>query len=437
MSPEDPIVPLIEQMVVNAYPSTAPGAALLLVRQGEVLYRRGIGLANLEHQVPMMPYMPFCLASLTKPITATAVLMLVEAGRLALTDSLTDLLPDYPSGMAPITVEHLLTHTSGIPEFSEIPEWWAVHRQEVTVDQLIDLFKHHPHSFAPGTRWSYCNSGYILLGAIIEKVSGKSYRDFLDEHMFSPLGMMHTCYEPIPGRVIPGMVSGYTKTPDAYLHAEYFSTSHFFAAGGLVSTADDLARFCTALCTGNLLNAETLRRMWTPTRLPDGASTHYGCGWWVSTCQERPVMEHYGIRPGYANQLLVLPDDNILVIVLSNDDGNLNQTEHLAVEMAALALGNPYQPPARFPFSSDELSHFAGDYTTSEGKHLVVVSEAGKLVMQGTPEERFALQPLSPLEFFFPEIPESRLVFSQKKDRITGFLWSPRRGMPLHARKTE
>jgi len=437
MSQPDPVVHPIEQMVVNAYPSTAPGAVLLLVRQGEVLYRRGIGLANLEHQVPMTPDMPFCLASLTKPVTATAVLMLVEAGRLALTDSLTHLLPDYPSGKAPITVEHLLTHTSGIHEFSEIPEWWAVHRQDVSLDQLIDLFKDHPHPFAPGTQWSYCNSGYILLGAIIEKVSGKSYRDFLADHIFSPLGMVHTCYEPTPGRVIPHMVSGYTGTPDAYLHAELFSNSHFYAAGGLVSTVDDLARFCTALRSGKLLKAETLRRMWTPARLPDGAQTRYGCGWWVSTCRGRPVMEHYGIRPGYANQLLVLPDDDILAIVLSNNDGKLNQTEQLAVEMAALALRNPYQPPARFPLSSTALSHFAGTYTTSEGKVLTVGEEVGQLMLQATSEERFALQPLSPLEFFFPESPESRLLFSRAEDRVTGFLWTPRRGMPLHVRRTE
>lgn len=135
--------------------------------------------------------------------------------------------------------------------------------------------------------------------------------------------------------------------------------------------------------------------------------------------------------------MLVLPDDKILAIVLSNDEGKLNSTEQLAVEMAALAHRNPYQPPACFPVSPTELSHFTGEYTTSDGKLLAVVYEAGQLVLQGTPEERFTLRPLSPLEFFFPEIPESRLVFSRAEDHITGFLWSPRRGIPIHAGKTE
>ena len=437
MSQPDPIVQPIEQMVINAYQEGAPGAAILLVKHGQILYRKGIGLANLEHQVPLTPDMPFRLASITKPITATAILMLVEARRLALTDLLTDLLPDYPMGETPITIEHLLTHTSGIAEYSELPAWWAVHRQDVNVDQLIDLFKDQLKAFAPGTRWSYCNSGYVLLGAIIEKISGKSYGDFLADHIFSPLEMMHTSYEATQGCIIPHMASGYTRTPTAYLHSEYFSNTHLYAAGGLVSTLDDLARWYTALCNGKLLNKESLRRMWTPSLLADGTSTRYGYGCWVSTCQGRPVVEHYGFIPGYANQLLVLPDDDILVILLSNEDGRLNQTEQLAVEMAALALGKPYQPPAPFPVSSTELSDVAGSYTTSEGMVLTVGEEAGQLILQGTPEERFALRPLSPLEFFFPEIPESRLVFSRVQDRVTGLLWSPRRGMPLHAVRTE
>ncbi|MDD1707863.1 MAG: beta-lactamase family protein, partial [Methanoregulaceae archaeon] len=253
----------IEQMVVTAYQEGAPGAAMILVKNGQILYRKGIGLANLEHQVPLTPDMPFRLASITKPVTSTAVLMLVEAGRLALTDSLTDLLPDYPMGETPITIEHLLTHTSGIAEYSELPVWWAVHRQDVSVDQLIDLFKDQPKAFAPGTRWSYCNSGYVLLGAIIEKISGKSYGDFLADHIFSPLGMIQTSYEVTPGSIIPHMASGYTKTPDGYRHSEYFSNTHLYAAGGLVSTLDDLGRWYTALCNGKLLNKESLRRMWT------------------------------------------------------------------------------------------------------------------------------------------------------------------------------
>ena len=432
----DDISKSVEQMVANAYPGVAPGAAILLVKKGQVLYRKGTGLANLEHQVPLTPDMPFRLASLTKPFTSTAILMLVETGKLALTDPLNSLLPDYPMVEATITPEHLLTHTSGLPDYTELPEWLTIHRQDVSVDQLIDVFKTRPKIFAPGTRWAYCNSGYVLLGAIIEKISGKSYGEFLAEHIFAPLKMARTSYEATGSRVIPQMVSGYSKAHDAYIQAEYLSYSQIYAAGGMVSTLDDLARWFAALRAGKLLTAETLRKMWAPYILADGTSTRYGYGWWLSECQGRSVVEHYGLLPGYVNYLLALPDDDILVIVLSNDDGKLNQVEQLAVEMAALTLGNPYQPPAAVPLSSTELRAFEGNYTSSDGKLLTLVDESGQLILRNDLGQFFALQPRSQLEFFLPENPESRLVFSRRQNIVTRLEWLPRRGMSIQAQKT-
>ena len=430
------LVKRIEQMVVNSCPDTAPGSAILLVKNGQVLYRRGIGLANLEHLVPLAPDMPFRLGSITKPITATAILMLVEAGELALTDPISLLLPDYPMGETPITPEHLLTHTSGIPNYTELSEWFAVHRQDFSVDQLIDVFRTHPKAFAPKTRWAYSNSGYILLGAIIEKISGKSYGEFLADRIFTPLKMSDTSYESTTSRVIPHMAGGYSPGPGAYLHAEYLSYTQVHAAGGLVSTLDDLARWFTALRDGNLLAEETLRKMWTPYLLSDGTSARYGYGWWLGEWQGHRVAEHYGSLPGYAAQLLSLPDDDILVIILSNDEGKLNLTEQLAVEMAAMTLGKPYQPPAAILLPTPELRQVAGTYTTGDGLQLTLADEAGQMVLQLSSGERFKLQPYSPREFFFPEIPASRLVFSRRQNLVTGLTWLPRRGIPVHAQKT-
>ena len=147
-------------------------------------------------------------------------------------------------------------------------------------------------------------------------------------------------------------------------------------------------------------------------------------------------MEHYGLLPGYVNYLLALPDDDILVIALSNDDGKLNQVEQLAVEMAALALGNPYQPPASVPLSAAELSGFEGNYTTSDGMSLTLVDESGQLILRTALEQSFSLKRQSQLEFFLPENPESRLVFSSRQNIVTGLKWLPRRGMPIHAQKT-
>ncbi len=433
---EDGISESVDQMVAKTFQVAAPGAAILLVKKGPVLYRKGIGLANLEHQVPLKPDMPFRLASLTKPFTSIGILMLVEAGKLALTDPLNRLLPNYPMGEATITIEHLLTHTSGIPDYTELPEWLAVHRQDVTVDQLIDVFKTRPKAFAPGTRWMYCNSGYVLLGAVIEKISGKSYGEFLAERIFKPLAMSCTFYEANTSRVIPQMVSGYSKVSNAYMQAEYLSNSQLYAAGGMVSTLDDLARWFAALRTEKLLKIETLRKMWTPFLLPDGTSTRYGYGWWVSEYQGRLVVEHYGLLPGYATYLLTLPDDDIIVIVLSNDEGKLNHVEQLAVEAAALALGNPYQPPSFIPLSKTQLREFEGNYSTSDGTSLTVVDESGKLAFRTELGPVFAILPRSQLEFFLPQSPESRVIFFRRQNIVTGLAWVPRRGIPLHAQKT-
>jgi CubicO group peptidase (beta-lactamase class C family) len=339
-------------------------------------------------------------------------------------------------GDATITLEHLLTHTSGIPDYTELPEWWAIHRQDVNVNQLIDVFKKKPKAFAPGTNWTYSNSGYILLGSIIERFSEKSFGEFLTERIFEPLNMSNTSYESSANHIIPQMVSGYSNESNAYIHPEYLSYSHLYSAGGIVSTLDDLQHWFNALHAGKLLSAETLRKMWTPYLLADYASTHYGYGWWLSKCQGRPVVEHYGLLPGYVNYLLALPEDDILVILLSNDDGKLNQLEQLAVETAALTLGHPYQSPAPFKLSNLELSHFEGNYTTSDGMKLTLVAESGQLTLRTPLGQRFILQPQSQSEFFLPENPESRLVFFNTQNLVTGLKWLPRRGMPMQAQKT-
>jgi D-alanyl-D-alanine carboxypeptidase len=307
--------------------------------------------------------------------------------------------------------------------------------QDVSVNQLIDLFKDAPRTFAPGERWSYCNSGYILLGAILEQVTGISFADFLGKHMFKPLEMRSTFLETAQRSIIPRLVDGYTRTLSGYLPAEYFSPTHFYAAGGLISTLEDLARWFAALSTGDLLCPETLNRMWTPFRLADGRSTRYGYGWFLSECQGQPVVEHHGSLPGCANYLLALPEDDILVIVLSNEDVRLNLVERLTLEIAALTLGKPYHPAALIPLSSAELGRFAGTYLSPDGMQLILTTEAGQLILQTSSGDRFFLAPRSPQEFFFPEIPESCLIFLGTEDVVTGLDWLPRRGMSVHALK--
>ena len=208
-------------MLASAYASDRPGAAALVARDGEIVFLDAIGMADLELVVALAPDMVFEIGSITKQFTATAIMMLGEEGKLSVSDPITRHLPDYPSYGDDITIEHLLTHTSGIVSYTGIPGYMNTEvRKDLTVQQLIDVFKDLPVEFAPGERYAYNNSGYILLGAIIEAASGKSYDEYLSEHIFEPLGMKDSYYG-CSSCIIPRRASGYGGGGEGYTNQQY------------------------------------------------------------------------------------------------------------------------------------------------------------------------------------------------------------------------
>src|ERR1051325_6201989 len=220
----------IDELMSKAYPPDGPGASIIVIKEGRTLLRKGYGMADMELGVKVEPDMVFRLGSITKQFTAVSILMLAEQGKLSLSDDLTKFFPDFPTHGRTITVEHLLTHTSGIKSYTSIPAWLSMWRKDMTVAELIDLFKNEPADFEPGTQWLYNNSGYILLGAIIEKVSGMTYEQFLQKNIFDPLGMKHTFYGSAT-RVIPRRVPGYTRSREGVIqNAEYLSMTQPYAA---------------------------------------------------------------------------------------------------------------------------------------------------------------------------------------------------------------
>src|ERR1051325_2875224 len=230
----------IDELMSKAYPADGRVASIIVVKEGRTLLRKGYGMADMELGVKVEPDMVFRLGSITKQFTAVSILMLAEQGKLSLTDDITRFFPDFPAKGRTITVEHLLTHTSGIKSYTSIPAWLTMWRKDMTVAELIDLFKNEPADFEPGTQWLYNNSGYILLGAIIEKVSGMTYEQFLQKNIFDPLGMKHTFYGSAT-RVIPRRVPGYSMSREGLRNAEYLSMTHPYAAGALISNEDDMA----------------------------------------------------------------------------------------------------------------------------------------------------------------------------------------------------
>lgn len=259
--------------------------------------------------------MVFRLGSMTKPFTAAAIMLLADEGKLDVTDDITRFLPDYPTQGKTITIENLLTHTSGIKNDTDIPSFVDNVTADLSVQQLIDFFKDEPLGFDPGSRYAYSNSGYVLLGAIIERISGLSYASFMAQHIFEPLGMTHTAYEGHE-RGIAKRVEGYNRDRKAMP----LSMTQPYAAGALVSTVDDLARWNAAIAAGKLLRPETWRQVFTPYTLKNGKTTSYAYGWLIGEVKGRQTVEHGGAIPGFSSYLIRLPQEKIFVSVLTNND---------------------------------------------------------------------------------------------------------------------
>ena len=391
----------LDRIFAEAYPATGPGAAVIVVRDGKPVLRKGYGLANVELSVPIAPEMVFRIGSVTKQFTAAAILKLVEAGKLSLSDEIGRFLPDFPARGGKITIERLLNHTSGIKSLTGMPSWRTHTREDWTPAQLIAFFQNEPLEFEPGTRWKYNNSGYTLLGAIIEKVSGKKYEDFLAEAIFRPLGLEHTRYGS-DAPIIPGRVEGYLRTRGGIVNAPYLSMTLPYSAGALVSTVDDLARWQAALDKDGFLSAESRRRMWAPVTLPDGTATRYGFGWGIWSYEGHAVVEHGGAINGFVSANMRWPDDRIYVAVLSNAIGPGSDPRMLALRAASLATGIPADDRKAVTLAPAALELYTGVFKDSDGDNWVVRRKGNRLEVEAGPSssEVFA-SPACPDCFFY------------------------------------
>lgn len=326
-----------------------PGMSVCIVRHGNVLLAKGYGSANHELSVPATDHTVYELASLTKPFTATAVMMLVEEDKLSLQDALTKYFPTAPSTWEYITVGQLLSHTSGFGDFFSMADFrsnagFAWSRGYSPAEILPLVFK-VPILFAPGAKWSYSNIGYYILGFIIEKVSGQSYEEFLQQRIFKPLRMTET-RRMSRSDIIPGRASGYTWENGILKNATYTSVTWAFSEGGIVSSVSDLAKATAGLFGDKLLKKTTLDSMWQPHRLNDGTSAGYGMGWNIGSDPKRHQIYHSGNKPGFASIVRHYPDEALTVVVLLNVDNQLAEGANgdvgaISHEVAACFLDSP------------------------------------------------------------------------------------------------
>lgn len=411
----------IDALLVRNFPEDAPGVAVLVARGDTVLYRGARGRADVAAGTPLKPEHRFRIGSVTKQFAAAGVLKLVEAGKVALDDPLSKYVPGYPNGDN-ITVLQLLNHTSGVKSYTGIPGYMAGPiRNDLTTAQLVDVFKDQPVDFAPGTQWAYNNSGYVLVGAVIEAASGMPWHEYLRIAFFEPLGMRDTGDGHDPA-IVAKQVAGHTHDGTKPVPAMSLSMTQPHAAGALVSNVDDLLRWNRALHEGRVLKSETYRRMITPEGKAAGPNANYGFGLVADTVRNRPQLQHGGGIFGFSTQLSYLPGPDITVVVLENADTSPGRERPSAVarRLAAIALGAPY--PASTPIAVDAaaLKAMEGVYRFDATTTRTLRVVDGKLTAQRSGSVRSALVPIATDEFLYEDGFNRMTLQRDPAGRITG-----------------
>jgi len=389
-----------------------PGAAVLAVKEGKVILRKAYGMANLELGVPMKPEMVFRIGSITKQFTAASILMLVEEGRISLNDEITKFIPDYPTRGNKITIHHLLNHTSGIKSYDELQKVHANLKKDFKPYEFIDTFKNERLDFKPGEQFKYSNSGYFLLGIVIEKVSGKTYEEFIIKRVFEPLGMRNSYYDS-HSCIIPNRAAGYQPAKNGFINADYFSITWGYAGGALLSTADDLWIWIRALYSGKVVSPNHLQLMTTPTKYAGGKIQNYGYGFWLKPLFNEKKVDHNGGIFGFLTYVLYLPQKDIFVTVLTNALIVID-APFMGQWTAALLCGKDVKRKKAVTLDTKILDEIVGVYEISKGLDRTITREGNKLFSQKTNKRKLEVFASSETEFFYKD---SFSHFSIERDK--------------------
>jgi CubicO group peptidase (beta-lactamase class C family) len=368
-------------------------------------------MADVELGAPVGADSIFRIGSVTKQFTAAAVMRLVEAGKISLDATVQTYVPDFPVKEWPVTVRHLLTHTSGIWSYTDDEKFMGRDSSlELTPAELVATFADRPLEFEPGTKFRYSNSAYYLLGVVVEKASGKPYASYVQDELFAPLGLSHTRYESNVD-IIPGRAQGYTIKDGKLANDKPIGADVPGAAGSLLSTASDLVRWEIALSGGKVVKPESYTQMTTPAVLSGGKPTHYGFGLGIDDWEGRRRVSHGGGIFGFTSMLLTLPDDGITVAVLSNSDA-MNPGK-VADVVARLALGLTVFEPKDLALTPADIARFSGEFAF-EGIPLEIrlFERDGKMWGQATGQSETRLLYQGDGEFRASFDPEVKFVFA-------------------------
>jgi CubicO group peptidase (beta-lactamase class C family) len=398
--------------------------AVLVAKDGKIIFRKGYGYADVERKIPYTPETQHEVASITKMFTSMAALKLRDQGKLKLTDSICNYLDDCPDAWKPVTVQHLMRHTSGIPDYEEKLELGSEKHVEFMrkPDSTAIIFadaKKLPLDFKPGEKFHYSNSGYVVLSYLIEKVARKPFNEFVTKTLLKPAGMKESGLfgrNTFPKKLAPGYTHGdlsweivLAGAPLTAGHLKKLPQIALTPPAGdaaLYSTVDDLYRWSVVMDGGRLVSAEEVAEVFTPGL--DG----YGYGWFIDRGFERKRVWHTGGLPGYASDFVKFPDDKVTIVLFSNVERT--RLSRIRRDISAIVFGKPYDMPVRgnvVKLSADQFAKFVGDYKMSDGAILTIGSEPDNL--SARIKDRFfaGLIPMSETEFYFP-LAEGKAIFT-------------------------
>lgn len=386
--------------------------SVLIAKDGKILLSKGYGMANYSDQVPNTPHTKFKLASVSKQFTALAIVMLQEKGKLSVADKLSKYIPDYPKGDS-ITIHHLLTHTSGIPDFTSLPVFDSIMTRTLTLEQEINLFKYKSLDFKPGSKFSYSNSGYLLLSYIIERSSGKKFGAFMKENIFDPVGMKNTgLYD--NREVLQHVAQGYTEEGENLVNAQYIDMSIPSGAGALYSTVEDMYLWDRALYTEKLVSKTSMEQISTP------FLDNYGYGWSIADFAKHKWMFHTGGIQGFATVMNRFPDDDMCIVILKNVDSQKLFSANKIIR--CVMFGEKYELPVERKIAAvDKKAYekFKGEYELMPGFVMTISTEEGKIYAQATNQPRLELYPEAECLYFSKAV-DAQIEFTKdKKGNIT------------------
>ncbi len=421
---------LIDSIMEANYSEDGPGAAIVVVKDHQLLFQSGYGQADLDQAVQITAETKFRIGSITKQFTSVGIMMLLSEGQLSVDDPVSKYYPSLFADKDRITIKQLLSHTSGIVDLSRIRAIRPFMSGGAESIEIIKLISKEELNFKPGTRYEYSNSGYFILGGILEMVSGTTYREFLNDRIFKPLGMKHTHYDnrsEINGK--PAL--GYFTRPENFVNAPDINSSILFSAGGIWSTVSDMAIWNEALYSNELVDQKYIRMAFTPGQLNNGKRTDYGFGFRSCLVNEIKSIEHGGGVFGYSCYGIRIESEGLYVLILTNFERN-NKYAELAPIIAAITIENPYHSISEIStIDIDNAQKYIGTYVTPDMGTINIDYQDDKLVLLRDESERVLIQ-IEAHTFLIAGTLDDKLHFNLQE---RSFFIKPRRSMAVAAQR--